>query len=100
MVLPATTTLLAFLVSFLRTVSRATGNQIFFQAEQKDYPIRSPVLDNRFTAWLEETGNARGMKGVAIAVTYRNKDGGGWTTETKGFGVADRWGTPVDDKVI
>ncbi|KAF8513980.1 beta-lactamase/transpeptidase-like protein [Gautieria morchelliformis] len=40
------------------------------------------------------------MKGVAIAVTRRNKDGEGWTTETKGFGVADRWGNPVDDQTL
>ncbi|KAF8509526.1 beta-lactamase/transpeptidase-like protein [Hysterangium stoloniferum] len=58
------------------------------------------VLDDEFTAWLERTGHEWGMKGVAIAVTRRLKDEKGdwvgWTSETKGYGIADRWGTPVD----
>jgi len=41
-----------------------------------------------------------GMKGVAVAVTRRLKDENGewagWTSETEGYGVAIRWGTPVD----
>ncbi|KAF8508999.1 hypothetical protein BU17DRAFT_56461 [Hysterangium stoloniferum] len=40
------------------------------------------------------------MKGVALAVTRRLKDENGewagWTSETKGYGSANRWGTPVD----
>jgi hypothetical protein len=66
------------------------------ETKENDY---IPVLDDEFAAWLEKTGNLRGMKGVAIAVTRKNKNADGWTTETKGFGVADRWGTPVDDEV-
>ena len=91
------TTLLTFVLSVLLSVVNA-GDQFIFQADHNEI-TQSPVLDDDFAAWLEETGSARGMKGVAIAVTRKSKDGDGWTTETKGFGVADRWGTPVDDEV-
>ncbi|KAF8586654.1 beta-lactamase/transpeptidase-like protein [Ramaria rubella] len=58
------------------------------------------ILDDNFDAWLKEIGNNWGMKGVAIAVTRKNKDGDGWTTETKGYGVANRWGDPVNEETI
>ena len=86
--------LLTLLLPVLRNVAQGAGDQFLVQTDRKE-TTQSPVLDDEFSAWLEETGNALGMKGVAIAVTRKNKDGDGWTTETKGFGVADRWGTPV-----
>lgn len=43
------------------------------------------------------------MNGVAIAVTRRTKDStgqwNGWVTESKGYGIADRWGHAVDEDV-
>lgn len=92
--------LLVLALSVLPALALNDGDQSVFklQNEANDSNYAS-VLDDEFAAWLEETGKVRGMKGVAIAVTRKNKDGDGWTTETKGFGVADRWGNPVDDEV-
>lgn len=95
------TTLLVLALSVLPALALYDGDQSVFklQNEALNDSNYASVLDDEFAAWLEETGKVRGMKGVAIAVTRKNKDGDGWTTETKGFGVADRWGNPVDDEV-
>jgi hypothetical protein len=65
--------------------------------------LEVPVLDAEFADWLEKTGDEWGLKGIAISVTRRlkdeNGDWAGWTSEAKGFGVADRWGTPVNADV-
>ena len=92
------TTFLVLGLSVIHPLANGAADQVIFHDEEKDSHY-APVLDDEFAAWLEETGKARGMKGVAITVTRKNKDGDGWTTETKGFGVADRSGTPVDEKV-
>lgn len=97
MLLPSVT-LLTLVLSVIQTLAKGYRDQAVFQGPQRDSEY-IPVLDDEFAAWLEETGKIRGMKGVAIAVTRKNKHGDGWTTETKGFGVADRWGTPVDEAV-
>jgi hypothetical protein len=98
--LPLTTILLILVLSVLKTLAQGARDQFVLKKELKDSDhLPQAVLDDEFAAWLQETGNIRGMKGVAIAVTRKNKDGDGWTTETKGFGVADRWKTPVDDEV-
>jgi hypothetical protein len=97
--LPHSTTLLAVVLSVIRKFAHGAGEQFFLQTVDARNDARTPILDDEFAAWLNETGSIRGMKGVAIAVTRRNKDGEGWSTETKGFGVADRWGNLVDDQV-
>ena len=92
--------LLTLVLFFLKALAKDSGDQFVLQTEYSDHlPSPEVVLDDEFSAWLEETGTIRGMKGVSIAVTRKNKNDDGWTTETRGFGVADRWGTPVDDEV-
>ena len=97
MLFPSTTLLTLVLVS-LKALAKDSEDQVILQTEHNDH-LPEVILDDEFSAWLEETGTIRGMKGVSIAVTRKNKNDDGWTTETKGFGVADRWGTPVDDEV-
>ncbi|KAF8585051.1 beta-lactamase/transpeptidase-like protein [Ramaria rubella] len=58
------------------------------------------ILDNDFASWLEKTGANWGMKGVAVAVVRKNEDTGRWITETRGFGVANRWGDAVDEETL
>lgn len=64
-----------------------------------------PILDDEFGEWMNEIGYKWGMNGVAVGVTRRTKDADGqwtdqWVTESKGYGVADRWGHPVDENTL
>ena len=83
------------ILSYFLTSRLVAPHQAHFQLEA---PRLKSVLDDEFEAWLNETGYKWGMKGVAIAVTRQIK-GDNWHTELKGYGVADRWGNPVDEEV-
>ncbi|KAF8581984.1 beta-lactamase/transpeptidase-like protein [Ramaria rubella] len=61
---------------------------------------RDEILDDSFSEWIEAIGHKWGMKGVAIAVTRKNKNDDGWITETKGYGVANRNNDPVDAETL
>jgi hypothetical protein len=91
-------TSLTFLGCILHKVIPGVRYQVPLQSAQ-NASYQHPLLDNEFAAWIEETGESWGMKGLAVAVTRKNKDGQGWSTETKGYGVADRWGNPVNEEV-
>ncbi|KIJ23095.1 hypothetical protein M422DRAFT_276396 [Sphaerobolus stellatus SS14] len=61
-----------------------------FQLHGSDRDQRrlKPVLDEEFEGWLNEKGAKWGMQGD------------GWETELKGYGIADRWGNPVDEETL
>ncbi|KIJ33420.1 hypothetical protein M422DRAFT_35523 [Sphaerobolus stellatus SS14] len=95
--------LLLFLL-FNPLIAAHEGIQAPFQIHDNSHRRLKPVLDEEFEQWLNEKGSKWGMKGVAIAVTRRTKDindnWDGWETELKGYGVADRWGNPVDEETL
>ncbi|KAF8580651.1 beta-lactamase/transpeptidase-like protein [Ramaria rubella] len=93
------TILLTLALSSLENGALCAGDQVSFSHAMDPDPV-GDILDDNFEAWLNETGYNWGMKGVAIAVTRKNEDGEGWTTETKGYGVANRWGDPVNEETL
>ena len=79
------------------------ASQVLFSSQRVSSQTNL-ILDDDFDSWLKEMGYKWGMKGVSIAVTRRMKDEHGmwtpgWATEYKGYGVADRWDTPVTENV-
>ncbi|KAF8514430.1 beta-lactamase/transpeptidase-like protein [Hysterangium stoloniferum] len=60
------------------------------------------LLDDEFSTWIEETGRSWGMKGIAIAIVRKNStaEETSWTVETKGYGIANRFGDLVDEESL
>lgn len=56
------------------------------------------ILDESFDTWLHEIVSEWGMKGLSIAVV-RQKSGGDWDVETKGYGVMNSAGDPTTKDV-
>lgn len=97
------TVALLIVLSLLLQVVWAATQQLAFHNYAHPTGPPATVMDEEFESWLNHTANIWGMKGIGIAVTRRVKDQhgewGDWQTELKGFGVADRRGTPVDEEV-
>lgn len=90
------------LSSFFIVAASPVPNQAPFSRDQS--PNFQPILDDEFEGWLNDVGYNWGMNGVAIAVVRRTKDSAGqwdgWVTESKGYGIADRWGHVVNEDTL